>query len=159
MAAELTSPSIVFEGVTKTYPDGTTAVDDLDLTVPGGSLTAFVGPSGCGKTTTMRMINRMVAPTSGTIYVGERDIATTKSVTLRRSMGYVLQQAGLFPNLTAIDNVAAGLRLHGQSKQQAREGAERALRMVRLYPELDDRYPSQLSGGQQQRVGVARRWA
>ncbi|WAL40582.1 ATP-binding cassette domain-containing protein [Brevibacterium sp. BRM-1] len=150
------APSIVFEHVTKTYPDGTTAIDDLSLEVPAGSLTAFVGPSGCGKTTSMRMINRMVTPTSGRILVGGQDIAGQRPTALRRSMGYVLQDAGLFPHLTALDNVAALLRLDGRSKGQAREGAEAALRLVRLYPELDRRYPAQLSGGQQQRVGVAR---
>lgn len=147
---------IEFEGVSKTYPDGTTAIEHLDLAVPTGSLTVFVGPSGCGKTTSMRMINRMVEPTTGRILVDGKDIAAVPTVRLRQSMGYVLQGAGLFPHRTALDNAATTLRLTGMSKAEARERARDALRLVRLRPELDDRFPSQLSGGQQQRVGVAR---
>lgn len=147
---------IEFEGVSKTYPDGTTAIEHLDLSVPTGSLTVFVGPSGCGKTTTMRMINRMVEPTTGRILVDGKDIAAVPTVRLRQSMGYVLQGAGLFPHRSALDNAATTLRLTGMSKVEARERARDALRLVRLRPELDDRFPSQLSGGQQQRVGVAR---
>src|SRR5699024_8983097 len=96
-------PMIRFESVSKTYPDGTTAVEDLDLEVPTGSLTVFVGPSGCGKTTSMRMINRMVEPTAGRILVDGEDIADTPTVRLRQSMGYVLQGAGLFPHRTPPD--------------------------------------------------------
>lgn len=147
---------IEFEGVSKTYPDGTTAIEQLDLVVPSGSLTVFVGPSGCGKTTSMRMINRMVEPTTGRILVDGEDIAAVPTVRLRQSMGYVLQGAGLFPHRTALDNAATTLRLTGMSRAEAREKARDALRLVRLRPELDDRFPSQLSGGQQQRVGVAR---
>ena len=147
---------IEFEGVSKTYPDGTTAIEHLDLVVPSGSLTVFVGPSGCGKTTSMRMINRMVEPTTGRILVDGEDIAAVPTVSLRQSMGYVIQGAGLFPHRTALDNAATTLRLTGMSKAEARERARAALRLVRLRPELDDRFPSQLSGGQQQRVGVAR---
>ena len=147
---------IEFEGVSKTYPDGTTAVDGLDLRIDSGSLTVFVGPSGCGKTTSMRMINRMVEPTAGRILMDGQDTAQIPTVKLRQSMGYVLQGAGLFPHRTAIDNVATTLRLAGASKAEARSRAAEALRLVRLRPELDERFPSQLSGGQQQRVGVAR---
>ncbi|GAA4506289.1 ABC transporter ATP-binding protein [Brevibacterium yomogidense] len=147
---------IEFEGVSKTYPDGTAAVDGLDLRIDSGSLTVFVGPSGCGKTTSMRMINRMVEPTAGRILMDGQDTAQIPTVKLRQSMGYVLQGAGLFPHRTAIDNVATTLRLAGASKADARRRAGDALRLVRLRPELDDRFPSQLSGGQQQRVGVAR---
>ena len=147
---------IEFEGVAKTYPGGTTAVKGLDLAVPTGSLTVFVGPSGCGKTTSMRMINRMVEPTAGRILIDGEDIAAVPTVRLRQSMGYVLQGAGLFPHRTALDNAATTLRLTGMSKAEARERARDALRLVRLRPELDDRFPPQLSGGQQQRVGVAR---
>ncbi len=147
---------IEFDGVSKTYPDGTTAIEHLDLTVPSGSLTVFVGPSGCGKTTSMRMINRMVEPTTGRILLDGEDIAAVPTVRLRQSMGYVLQGAGLFPHRSALDNAATTLRLTGLSKAEARERARDALRLVRLRPELDDRFPSQLSGGQQQRVGVAR---
>ena len=147
---------IRFESVSKTYPDGTTAVEDLDLEVPTGSLTVFVGPSGCGKTTSMRMINRMVEPTAGRILVDGEDIADTPTVRLRQSMGYVLQGAGLFPHRTALDNAATTLRLTGMSRAQTRRRARDQLRLVRLRPELDDRFPPQLSGGQKQRVGVAR---
>lgn len=147
---------IEFEGVSKTYSDGTTAVDGLDLTIDSGSLTVFVGPSGCGKTTSMRMINRMVEPTAGRILVDGQDTAQIPTAKLRQSMGYVLQGAGLFPHRTAIDNVATTLRLAGESRAEAHRRAGEALRLVRLRPELDERFPSQLSGGQQQRVGVAR---
>ena len=116
----------------------------------------FVGPSGCGKTTTMRMINRMVEPTTGTVLVDGEDIRGIPPATLRKSMGYVLQGAGLFPHRTAVDNVATTLRLAGVPRRQARTRAQETLRLVRLRPELDERYPAQLSGGQQQRVGVAR---
>lgn len=148
--------SIVFEDVSKTYPDGTLAIENLNLSIPNGSLTAFVGPSGCGKTTSMRMINRMITPTSGRILVGGQDIATIEPTKLRRSMGYVLQNAGLFPHRTAVENVATTLLLAGKSKSEARRKAEETLRLVRLRPHLDNKYPAQLSGGQQQRVGVAR---
>jgi osmoprotectant transport system ATP-binding protein len=147
---------IEVRGVSKTYDDGTRAVDLIDLTIETGSLTVFVGPSGCGKTTTMRMINRMVEPTTGTVLVDGEDIRGIPPATLRKSMGYVLQGAGLFPHRTAVDNVATTLRLAGVPRRQARTRAQETLRLVRLRPELDERYPAQLSGGQQQRVGVAR---
>src|SRR5215467_1626399 len=97
---------ITFEGVTKRYPDGTVAVDDLSLEIPAGEITVLVGPSGCGKTTTLRMINRMVDPSSGTINVDGKDVRTVDPPTLRRGIGYVIQQAGLFPHRTIVDNVA-----------------------------------------------------
>jgi len=147
---------IEFHGVSKTYGDGTRALDGIDLEIESGSLTVFVGPSGCGKTTTMRMINRMVEPTEGRILVDGEDVRDVAPVTLRRSMGYVIQGAGLFPHRTAVDNVATTLRLAGVPRGEARERAQAALRLVRLRPELDDRFPAELSGGQQQRVGVAR---
>ena len=148
---------IEFEGVSKTYPDGTTAIEHLDLVVPSGSLTVFVGPSGCGKTTSMRMINRMVEPTTGRILVDGEDIAAVPTVSLRQSMGYVIQGAGLFPHRDRTgqrrDHTAADGHVQGRGAGDERATA---LRLVRLRPELDDRFPSQLSGGQQQRVGVAR---
>ena len=147
---------ITFENVTKTYPDGTVAVDDLTIEVPTGTLTVFVGPSGCGKTTSMRMINRMIEPSSGTITVDGRDIAGVDPVKLRLGIGYVIQSGGLMPHQRVIDNVATVPVLKGQSRRAARTAAYEVLERVGLDPKLGDRYPAQLSGGQQQRVGVAR---
>lgn len=147
---------ISFSSVTKRYPDGTVAVDDLNLEVPEGSLTVFVGPSGCGKTTSMRMINRMVEPTSGTVAVDGRDVSTVDPVTLRLGIGYVIQSGGLMPHQRVIDNVATVPVLKGQSRRAARRAAYEVLERVGLDPKLGERYPAQLSGGQQQRVGVAR---
>ncbi|MFI7584158.1 ABC transporter ATP-binding protein [Kocuria sp. M1N1S27] len=152
----MTDIAIRFEGAGKTYPDGTTAVEALDLEVPRGSLTVFVGPSGCGKTTSLRMINRMVEPTSGTVSVEGRDVSSVPAHELRRSMGYVMQQSGLLPHRTVVDNIATVPRLNGVPKKQARERARELLTTVGLDEALGSRYPSQLSGGQQQRVGVAR---
>ena len=147
---------ITFSGVTKRYPDGTVAVDDLNLEVPAGSLTVFVGPSGCGKTTSMRMINRMVDPTSGAVIVDGRDVRGVDPVKLRLGIGYVIQSGGLMPHQRVIDNVATVPVLMGQSRRAARRAAYEVLERVGLDPKLGERYPSQLSGGQQQRVGVAR---
>ena len=147
---------IRFESVTKSYPDGTVAVDDLTLEVPEGSLTVFVGPSGCGKTTSMRMINRMTDPTSGTVTVDGRDVAGVDPVKLRLGIGYVIQSGGLMPHQRVVDNVATVPVLKGQSRREARRAAYEVLERVGLDPKLGDRYPAQLSGGQQQRVGVAR---
>ncbi|MBX7431068.1 ATP-binding cassette domain-containing protein [Mycobacterium sp. Y57] len=147
---------IEFAGVTKKYPDGTVAVDDLDLVVPDGSLTVFVGPSGCGKTTSMRMINRMTEPTSGTLTVDGADVTSVDPVKLRLGIGYVIQSAGLMPHQRVIDNVATVPVLKGESRRSARKAALGVMERVGLDPKLADRYPAQLSGGQQQRVGVAR---
>ena len=147
---------ISFTGVTKRYPDGTVAVDDLSLDVPEGTLTVFVGPSGCGKTTSMRMINRMVEPTSGTVMVDGRDVSKVNPVKLRLGIGYVIQSGGLMPHQRVIDNVATVPVLKGQSRRAARRAAYEVLERVGLDPKLGARYPAQLSGGQQQRVGVAR---
>ncbi|TFI40842.1 ATP-binding cassette domain-containing protein [Rhodococcus sp. 1R11] len=147
---------ITFENITKTYPDGTTAVDSLDLVIQPHSFTVFVGPSGCGKTTSMRMINRMIAPTSGVITVDGRNIADADAVKLRRGIGYVIQSAGLLPHRSVVDNVATVPVLNGQSRRAARKAALEVLERVGLDPALASRYPAQLSGGQQQRVGVAR---
>jgi osmoprotectant transport system ATP-binding protein len=147
---------ITFETVTKTYPDGTVAVDNLSMAVPTGTLTVFVGPSGCGKTTSMRMINRMIEPSFGTITVDGRDIAGVNPVKLRLGIGYVIQSGGLMPHQRVIDNVATVPVLKGQSRRTARKAAYEVLERVGLDPKLGDRYPGQLSGGQQQRVGVAR---
>ena len=147
---------ITFDSVTKRYPDGTVAVDNLTLDVPDGTLTVFVGPSGCGKTTSMRMINRMVEPTSGTVAVDGHDVSTVDPVKLRLGIGYVIQSGGLMPHQRVIDNVACVPVLKGQSRRAARRAAYEVLERVGLDPKLGERYPGQLSGGQQQRVGVAR---
>jgi osmoprotectant transport system ATP-binding protein len=147
---------ISFENVCKVYADGTVAVDNLNLDVPEGTLTVFVGPSGCGKTTSMRMINRMVEPTSGTVMVDGADVADVDPVQLRLGIGYVIQGAGLMPHLRVIDNVATVPVLKGQSRRSARRAAYDVLERVGLDAKLATRYPAQLSGGEQQRVGVAR---
>ena len=147
---------IEFRSVTKTYPDGTTAVADFDLVVPPHRTTVLVGSSGCGKTTLLRMINRMVEPTSGTIEIDGTPVSRRNPVQLRRSIGYVLQNGGLLPHHRVVDNVTTVLRLEGTPRSAARERALEVLDTVGLDHSLAERYPSQLSGGQQQRVGVAR---
>ena len=147
---------IRFDHVSKAYPGGTTAVEDFSLTVEQGSTTVFLGTSGCGKTTLMRMVNAMVTPTSGRVFVRGQDVAGEDPVRLRRSIGYVLQEGGLFPHRTIADNVATIPRLEGATKQASRERALELLTLVGLDREMVDRYPAQLSGGQRQRVGVAR---
>ncbi|MBN0046875.1 ABC transporter ATP-binding protein [Streptomyces actuosus] len=147
---------IRIDGVTKRYPDGTVAVDRLSLDIPDGAITVFVGPSGCGKTTTLRMINRMVEPSEGRILIDGEDSRRQPVNTLRRSMGYVIQNAGLFQHRTIVDNIATVPRLLGWSKEKARSRARELMERVGLDGSLAKRYPYQLSGGQQQRVGVAR---
>jgi osmoprotectant transport system ATP-binding protein len=140
---------ITFEAVTKRYPDGTVAVDGLDLEVPDGQTMVLVGPSGCGKTTSLRMINRLVEPSAGTIRLDGTDIRTRNPAQLRRGIGYVIQQTGLFPHRTVPV-------LTGWPRKKARMRARELLTLVGLDQDLARRYPHQLSGGQQQRVGVAR---
>ncbi|EST34612.1 ABC transporter ATP-binding protein [Streptomyces roseochromogenus] len=147
---------IRIESVTKRYPDGTVAVDRLSLEIPDRAITVLVGPSGCGKTTTLRMINRMVEPTEGSILLDGTDIRQQPVNTLRRSMGYVIQHAGLFQHRTILDNIATVPRLLGTPKKEARARAAELMERVGLDASLAKRYPYQLSGGQQQRVGVAR---
>ena len=147
---------IRFDHVSKTYPGGTRAVEDFSLTVEQGSTTVFLGTSGCGKTTLMRMVNAMVTPTSGTVFVRGQDVTGEDPVRLRRSIGYVLQEGGLFPHRSIADNIATVPRLEGATKQASRERALELLTLVGLDREMADRYPAQLSGGQRQRVGVAR---
>ncbi|MBA2289689.1 MAG: ATP-binding cassette domain-containing protein [Chloroflexia bacterium] len=133
------------------------AVDDVSLEVGDGELHVLIGPSGSGKTTTMRMINRLETTTAGRIIVNERDVRSMNTVELRRSIGYVIQQGGLFPHFTVAENVSVVPRLMGWSKGKRRERAEELLQLVGLDPSIfAERYPRQLSGGQQQRVGVAR---
>ncbi|WP_329119142.1 ABC transporter ATP-binding protein [Streptomyces sp. NBC_01465] len=148
---------IRFEHVTKRYADGTTAVDDLSFEVAEGELVTLVGPSGCGKTTTMKMVNRLIEPTEGRIFLDGDDISTIDPVQLRRRIGYVIQQVGLFPHKTVLDNTATVPHLLGVKKAQARARAAELLDLVGLDPSVyGGRYPDQLSGGQRQRVGVAR---
>ena len=147
---------IEYRTIGKTFADGTEAVGDFSLQLPSHTTTVLVGSSGCGKTTLLRMVNRMVEPTRGQVLIDGVDIATRNKVELRRSIGYVMQHAGLLPHRKVIDNVATVLRLNGVGRKEAHDRAHAVLETVGLDSSLADRYPSQLSGGQQQRVGVAR---
>ena len=147
---------IELTGVTKRYPDGTVAVDDFSAQFPPHRTTVLLGSSGSGKTTILRMVNRMVDPTSGTITIDGTDIATRDPVRLRRSIGYVMQNGGLLPHRTVLDNIATVPLLNGTAKADAHARARKLMGLVGLEEKLGRRYPSQLSGGQQQRVGVAR---
>src|SRR5690606_14673180 len=134
-----------------------TAVEDVSFEVGEGQVCVLLGPSGCGKTTTLKMINRLIEPTSGRVRIAGRDTAELDSVTLRRSIGYVIQQVGLFPNMTVEDNICVVPNLLGWDKQKSRRRAAELLEIVALDPAMFlKRYPRELSGGQQQRVGVAR---
>ncbi len=147
---------IELRSVNKTYGNATVAVGDFSLAIPAGRTTALVGSSGSGKTTILRMINRIVERTSGTILIDGVDIATLDPVQLRRSIGYVMQNSGLLPHRTVAQNIATVLNLRRVSKGQAASKALALMDIVGLDRALASRYPSQLSGGQQQRVGVAR---
>ena len=150
-------PMIRLAGVGKTYPDGTVAVQQLDLDVPRGRTVCLVGPSGCGKSTTLKMVNRLIEPTSGTITLEGQDVTRTDPVALRRRIGYVIQQVGLFPHQSIRTNVATVPSLLGWDRKRARARADELMELVGLDPaKYGDRYPHQLSGGQRQRVGVAR---
>lgn len=146
---------ITFENVTKRYGDAV-AVDDLQLVAPTGKLTILVGPSGCGKTTSLRMVNRLIRPTSGDILLDGESTARMDVAALRRRIGYVIQHAGLFPHRTIVDNIASTPRLAGVAAKEARRRALELMERVGLPTSFASRYPWQLSGGQQQRVGVAR---
>ncbi len=148
---------IRLSGVGKTYDDGTVAVHELDLAVSAGELVVLVGPSGCGKSTTLKMINRLIEPTTGTIEIDGQDVTRSDPVELRRGIGYVIQQVGLFPHQSIETNVMTVPLLYGESKPTARERAHTLMDLVGLDPATyAGRYPHQLSGGQRQRVGVAR---
>ncbi|MEV7398458.1 ATP-binding cassette domain-containing protein [Aeromicrobium sp. NPDC092404] len=147
---------IEYRSIGKTFADGTEAVGDFSLQLPSRTTTVLVGSSGCGKTTLLRMVNRMVEPSRGQVLIDDVDVATRNPVELRRSIGYVMQAAGLLPHRTVIDNVGTVLRLNGVGKKETRERSYAVLETVGLDTSLAKKYPSQLSGGQQQRVGVAR---
>ena len=148
---------IRLDGVGKQYADGTVAVENLDLAIHTGEVVVLVGPSGCGKTTTMKMINRLIEPTAGRVFVDGDDVTHVDPVQLRRRMGYVIQNVGLFPHRTIAENIATVPDLVGWSKSRRRSRVEELMAMVGLDPSVHGRrYPHELSGGQRQRVGVAR---
>ena len=150
---------VAFEHVTKRYggPDTPPAVNDLSLTIPAGEICVLVGPSGCGKTTSMKMVNRLIEPTSGRITIGGDDVMSLPAVELRRRIGYVIQQVGLFPHLTVGDNVGVVPGLLRWKPERVRERTVELLELVGLDPaQYRSRYPNELSGGERQRVGVAR---
>ena len=151
---------VAFEHVTKRYGTGPTAVTDLSLEIRAGEICVLVGPSGCGKTTTMKMVNRLVEPTSGRVTIDGADVASLPPVDLRRRIGYVIQQVGLFPHLTVAENVAVVPRLLGWGEARITDRVEELLELVGLDPgAYRSRYPAALSGGERQRVGVARAMA
>ena len=149
--------AVRYEGATKRYGDSSVAaVDALTLEVPAGEICVLVGPSGCGKTTAMRMVNRMVEISEGDILIGGESVRNRDAARLRREVGYVIQQVGLFPHRTIAENIAAVPQLLGWKKERTVARTAELIELIGLDPELGERYPAQLSGGQQQRVGVAR---
>ncbi|WP_083451503.1 ABC transporter ATP-binding protein [Leucobacter celer] len=158
LAAQQGGVDIELDRITKHYPgQQIPAVEDFSMRIEPGELIMFVGPSGCGKTTTMKMINRIIEPTSGSIRINGDDVLSLDGNELRRHIGYVIQQIGLFPHFTIADNIATVPKLLGWSKQRIAERVDELLRTVQLDPAIfANRFPRQLSGGQQQRVGVAR---
>ncbi len=154
---ETTALPVSYRAATKRYPGATQpAVDELSLDVNAGEICVLVGPSGCGKTTAMRLANRMVELTSGDVLVGDRSVRERNPAELRREIGYVIQQIGLFPHRTIGENIATVPRLLGWDRERIEARVDELIGLIRLDPEMRDRYPAQLSGGQQQRVGVAR---
>ncbi len=148
---------IRFKNVSKTFDDGTEAIKDMNLHIKEGQLVALIGPSGCGKTTTMKMINRLISITSGTIEIDGKDTSNVKEVELRRNIGYVIQRIGLFPHMTIEENVGLIPKLKGKKKTEYENRVDELLNLVGLNPDIyKKRYPLELSGGQQQRVGVVR---
>jgi len=147
---------IEFKNVGKQFKDNV-VLKGLSLEIQKGELVVFIGPSGCGKTTSLKMINRLIEPSSGTILVNGKDIMKTDTIELRRHMGYVIQQTGLFPHMTVRENIQLIAGLEGKNHDEMDQRTEQLLTMVGLDPkQFIDRYPSELSGGQQQRVGFAR---
>jgi osmoprotectant transport system ATP-binding protein len=153
-----TENMIVLEAVEKVYPGSTApAVERLDMVVPKGEIVMLIGPSGCGKTTTLKMMNRLIEPTGGRILLDGEDVTDVNGDQLRRKIGYVIQQGGLFPHFSIADNIGVVPKMLGWDKNKVKERADELLHLVGLEPATyRDRYPRQLSGGQQQRVGVAR---
>ena len=152
-----TAASITLDGISKIYPDGTVAVDGLSLEVPAGELLVLIGPSGCGKSTVLRMMNRLIEPTGGRVLIDGEDVTRADPVELRRRIGYVIQNVGLFPHQSIRANVGTVPRLLGWKRAQIRTRADELLDLVGLDPaRYAKRYPHELSGGQRQRVGVAR---
>ena len=157
MDATATAAPITLEGVRKEYPDGVVAVQGLDLHVPAGELVVLIGPSGCGKSTVLRMINRLVEPSAGRILLDDEDVTQVDPVALRRRIGYVIQNVGLFPHQDVLTNVGTVPRLLGWPKARTQERSAEVLELVGLdATTFGRRYPHELSGGQRQRVGVAR---
>ena len=149
--------SISLDGIGKRYPDGTEAVRELSLDITAGELVVLIGPSGCGKSTVLRMVNRLIEPTAGRILLGGEDVTRVDPVRLRRRIGYVIQNVGLFPHQTVSANVATVPQLLGWPRERSRKRVEELLELVGLDPaQFGRRYPHELSGGQRQRVGVAR---
>ncbi|MCW2712273.1 MAG: transporter ATP-binding protein [Marmoricola sp.] len=155
---QISGAEIRLENVVKRYPgQQAAAVDGLSLVVPAGEIVMFVGPSGCGKTTSLKMINRLIEPTSGSIHIGDQDISGQGADQLRRTIGYVIQGGSLFPHMTVARNIAIVPKLLGWEAGRIAERVDELLELVNLDPaKYRDRYPRELSGGQQQRVGVAR---
>ncbi|GAA1355535.1 betaine/proline/choline family ABC transporter ATP-binding protein [Streptomyces beijiangensis] len=156
--ASTTGATIELENLTKRYPGNSDpAVDSVNMEIKAGELVVFVGPSGCGKSTTLKMINRLIEPTSGRIRIDGEDVTDMDPVKLRRKIGYAIQSSGLFPHMTVAQNIALVPKMIGWSKSKTKARVEEMLDLVGLDPaEFHGRYPRQLSGGQQQRVGVAR---
>ena len=154
----ISGAEILLENVTKQYPgQRRPAVDGLSLVIPAGEIVMFVGPSGCGKTTSLKMINRLIEPTSGTIHIGGKNIEDQSADQLRRTIGYVIQGGSLFPHMTVAKNIAIVPKMLGLGASRIDARVDELLDLVSLDPErYRDRYPRELSGGQQQRVGVAR---
>ncbi len=147
---------LTFEHVSKIYKGQKRAVDDLNFQIEKGEFIVLIGPSGCGKTTTMKMINRLIEPTEGTIFLNGENIMHMDPVKLRRQIGYVIQQIGLFPHMTIEQNISLVPRLLKWSSDKQKERAKELLSLVDMTPDYLNRYPNELSGGQQQRIGVLR---
>ena len=149
---------IEFQNVYKSYKDKK-ILENINLVIEDNSIVVLIGESGCGKTTTLKMINRLIEPTKGKIMINGKDIKKTNPIKLRRSIGYVIQQTGLFPHLTIRQNIELISKLEKKEKKMIQEKTMELMKMVGLSEELLDSYPSELSGGQQQRVGIARAFA
>ena len=158
MSLDLSGPAVAFHRIAKHYAGGSAAVDEVTLTIAGGSFVALVGSSGSGKSTLLKMINRLVEPTAGHVTLGDHDVRDQASHRLRRAIGYVFQNVGLFPHLTVAENIALPLRIAGQgaAREQREARVGEMLDLVDLPSALGSRLPDALSGGQRQRVGVAR---